>query len=506
MPLLRRRFSLVASFALLLVCSLQALADPAGEIDRLIRNARIGDATVTVHAIDLRTGAPIVAVDPGTPMIPASNMKLLSTGAALVVLGPDFVFRTRLETDGERLILVGDGDPALGDPRMLESTAATFSVDDILDALARAAADQASEPYTELVIDDRVFDRQTVHPGWPRDQLDRHYAAPVAGVSLNGNVLSFFPAPSPSGAGQPATFTLEPRSTALAREVEVTAQSVASGTNRIWIRRDPVENRFTLGGAVRSPSQVRLRVAIHDPSVFAGHILAERLAEQESRRSGSRAQTLTPRLADPQETFDNARTLAVVTTPLADVLTLCNTDSINLYAEALLKRIAHESTGEPGSWSGGATVMRMVLAQRLGPTAAASTRVSDGSGLSRDNAVSAETFTAWLRSLWLDPTLRDPFLESLAEPGEGTLRSRFARTKLENSVAAKSGSINGVRTLSGYLLNDRTGQGYAFSILINDLPLSGSATTNARALHEAIVAVLDEHLAERTTASVPTSE
>jgi len=497
-----RRFAsrALGVLAAVLACTASALAQQQ-RIEALIENADIGQATVGVHAIDLATGREIVSLHADRTFIPASNMKLLTTGAALAVLGPDFVFRTELIHAGGKLIWRGSGDPSLGDHRMLDQSDPSFGVDDLLDALARAVIDAGVTEVEEIVVDDRVFDRQWVHPGWPDDQLDRHYCAPVAGLNISGNVVAFFPAPARTGVGDPARLLVEPDASWIRRRTEVIARTVPTGGNEVWIRRDPEQNRFTLGGKVQRPSRARLRSAVHDPPLFAGRLLADRLEAAGVRvgptpEPGSVSEhPAGVRLAGEREELPEGRTLAVVTTPLLDIVNLCNTDSINLYAEALIKRTAHEAFGDAASWRRAAAVVRMVLQQRLGHEHAARTIISDGSGLSRDNAVAPSTLTALLRDLHDDDALRAPFVDSLASPGVGTLRRRFRGVDLRHAVRAKSGSINGVRTLSGYVLDAPSGAGFAFSVLVNDLPLSGPASMNARRLHEQIVAVLDERLA-----------
>jgi D-alanyl-D-alanine carboxypeptidase/D-alanyl-D-alanine-endopeptidase (penicillin-binding protein 4) len=187
-----------------------------------------------------------------------------------------------------------------------------------------------------------------------------------------------------------------------------------------------------------------------------------------------------------------------VTTPVRDVALLCNRDSVNLYAEALLKRMGREISGERGSWASGAAVLRMVMNERLGPEAASELTVSDGSGMSRGNQVSPSLMTAWLESVYEDARIGPAFVESLATPGSGTLERRFRDVRVKNKVSAKSGLLNGVRTLSGYITEPGTGRTLAFSVLVNDLPLSGEAPLRALRLHEQIVAAADRWLLTET--------
>lgn len=482
---------------LLLLCLPATLrAELTQDLRQLIEDASIGNGRVGISIVDLHTGRSLASIDADSPYIPASNMKLLTSGAALAVLGPDFVFRTELRRDGHRLVVLGDGDPALADPLVLNASHPSMTVDDLLDVLTDAVIRADIERISELVVDDRVFDRDFVHDGWPSDQLDRHYAAQVAGLNFHNNVLAFYPAPSPDGPGNPAVFTTQPEAPWF--EIGVRARTVNSGSNSAWVMRHLTRNEFTLRGEIRMPSQVPVRVALHDSPLFMGHLLADRLARAElpvgTGEPDPAAAISAVRLAEEDENIANDRTLAVITTPINEILRRCNADSQNLYAEALIKRMGHAVTREPGSWSNGASVLRMVLSERLGPEAAARTAISDGSGLSRGNGITPNDMTAWLASFHNDETLRPHFLDSLPQPGQGTLRRRFPNGQPGHVVHAKSGSIRGVRCLSGYITHKDTGRTIAFAVLVNDLSGAGNHNIGALRLHEAVVDHLDSWL------------
>ncbi|MCB9844481.1 MAG: D-alanyl-D-alanine carboxypeptidase/D-alanyl-D-alanine-endopeptidase [Phycisphaeraceae bacterium] len=466
-------------------------ADLRSEVAQLIRNARIGGATVGVSIVDMESGAALVGIGAAEPLIPASNMKLLTTGAALVTLGPDFVFRTELVSRDGALIIRGSGDPALADPDMLADSVSGLTPDGLLTALARSAARAGMDRATQIIVDDRVFDREYVHAGWPTDQLDRHYSAPVSGLMANRNVLSFFISQSESGASR---FSMEPTVGFVQRELVNRVRASRDGEDRVGAIRPLTENRFTLIGEVAGRQPVQARITLVEAPLFWGRVLAERFASEGVSLSGVGGEVA--RLAGADESLDGGTPLAVVTTPLVDIVRICNVDSINLYAEALLKRMGHEVTHEPGSWSNGAAVVRMVLADRLGPEAASMTVVSDGSGLSRQDRVAPSVMTGWLASMWHDDLAREPFVASLPTVGEGTLQRRFRTIRVENRVLGKSGTIDGVRALSGYLVHEGSGRALAFSILINDLPATGGMDARAKDLHERIVAAADRWLTQ----------
>lgn len=176
------------------------------------------------------------------------------------------------------------------------------------------------------------------------------------------------------------------------------------------------------------------------------------------------------------------------------MITRANRDSQNLFTEALIKAIGHRVTGEPGSWANGGAVIRMILAEKLGPEYAEAVVMDDGSGMSRQNRTTAATLAKWMSVVLNDRAARPAMLASMATPGEGTLKSRFKNEELSNTVYAKSGTVSRVRCLSGCVLDrDDPTKGITFSVLVNDIN-GGRAITAARKLHEEVVAEIDAWL------------
>lgn len=481
---------LAGTFAILLgtVSALAQSGSLQARVDRAVESGKFGSARVGVVVRDVEKGVTLADVRGEEAFTPASNMKLLTSGAALLVLTPEFKFRTEFRASGTTLVVAGDGDPALADPELLSKMNPKLTVGDVLAVVTGAIARENVTHFDSVVVDDRIFDREFVHPSWPADKLDRGYSAQVAGLNFHANVILAFPRPNPDGPGTPPPFTLQPSAPWL--RMENRARTVADGKSSVWISREPDSNTFTLRGDVRQASQAGIEITVHNPPEFFGQVLADHL-----NRAG--IATGAARVAEANEALPAGRALAAITTPIGEVLDRCNTDSANLYAEALLKRVGHAVTGEPGSWKNGSSVVRMVLSQRLGAGAAAGITIADGSGLSRDNAVSPATLCKWLELLARNSEVRDVFTESLASPGEGTLRQRFAGARHHGKVYAKSGFINGVRTLSGYVVDPSTGRRVAFSVMVNDIK-TDAQTMAARALHEEVVRVADQWLREQS--------
>ncbi len=485
--------SLLILLTLMLLTHSTVAQSLRSRVDSIIASADIGNARVGVSIIDVQSGSTILARNETDLFTPASNMKLLTSGAALLVLSPDYVFRTELRVDGSTLIIKGSGDPAFADPEILRHTEPNLTVDDFLNTLADAVIKHLPDGPDEIIVDDRVFDREFVHPTWDRDDLNKWYAPEVAGLNFHGNLLAVFAAPALEGVAGPPRVTIQPAASWIG--LTNRAKTIAKGSNTYWLSRAPTANTFTIYGGVRKPSPLPKNIPTHNNPLLFGQFLADRIMQKGVSVGQQKRSSLSPptavRLPEPDETLPEGTLIAVVTTPLEEVLTRCDTDSINLYAEALLKKIGHVVTAEPGSWSNGSTVLRMVIAERLGSEAAAQTIIADGSGLSHENKVSPRILTSWLRSMALDKDLSKPYIDSLATPGRGTFTRRFRNATLHNTIAGKSGTLTGVRTLSGYVISD-TGKMLAFSIMANDVPASKGS--NASKMAERIVVELDAYL------------
>lgn len=479
-----------------------ALADLQSDIDRAIAASAIRSATISISVREAETDEHLAQVNASAPMLPASNMKLLTSGAALHILGHDFEFKTRMILDGDRLIILGDGDPALGDPELLpliqlgEKTGIT--VEELINLWVQPVVTNGITHLSEVIVDDRIFERQFIHESWPKDQLNRPYCAEVAGLSFHLNTLYFFPRPVPGSVADVSRF--EPRlgSLDLSSNRATSAQGPRDTTS-FGIARPPGGNKLTFFGNIKTAPADPQSVTVHDMPQFFAEMLAERLrargvAVAEARVAG-----------EMDDSFEGQQIGPVIRTPISTIATRCNRDSENLYAEALLKRAGYAlaNGAQPGSWANGGAAVRWAIRERISSDATQATgleysslieglHIADGSGLSRDNRITAALVTAWLDTFHRDDTLGPIFIDSLSVGGvSGTLEKRF--TGFDQSgilVQGKSGYINDVSCLSGFV-TAADGRRRSFSVLVNGM---GGNVAAAKALQEAVVAAIANDL------------
>lgn len=481
----RGMWSVAGAWAAAFAVAASALAHP---LDARVMAARdknkLGAAKVGVSVVDVSTGETLASINEKQSFIPASNLKLLTSGTALLTLGKDFEFRTRLVRMGDVLVVVGAGDPAFADPALLKKLEPPLSLEGFVQRLADAVAKADFRGIREVVVDDRVFDREYVHPSWPADDLHRWYCAEVSGLNFHTNVLEVYLRRGGSVGGPPPLTTV-PAAPWL--EIDNDARVVgANGTTQVGVVRTGMGTRFRVHGTVRIPPDEPVEVTMHESGLVFGRLLAGELGRLGLGAGGGAPAA---RLAGPDDPSATGPVLAVVRTPLAETLSRCNKDSQNMYAEALLKRAGYAVTGQPGSWQNGAAVVRMAVQERVGLDAGELV-MSDGSGLSRENRVTPLLLTRWLVTMQSDREVGDVFAQSLAS-GDGTLAKRFRSPRPENIVRGKSGFINQVQCLSGYVESPHTGRRIAYSVLVNDTHLARGA---AKDFHEDVVYLIDAWL------------
>jgi D-alanyl-D-alanine carboxypeptidase/D-alanyl-D-alanine-endopeptidase (penicillin-binding protein 4) len=484
---------IVAALVLLLSPGLWLRADVQSDIHEALKDKSLQRAEVGVEIVRLADSAATAKVifkhNPDIPLIPASNLKLVTTSAAISNLGPDFKFRTLLLKHNNDLVLIGDGDPSLGDAEMLKKSG--WDATTLFKNWAEQLKKSNLAAFDRLLVDDSIFDEQFLHPHWPVDQVHKRYVAQVGGLNLNANCVDFLL--RVTAPGETVNYFAEPAT----RYVSIANTCVTGGDNAIWLSRLPGGNNIILKGHTPYSTDVPVSVTVHDPSLFTGFVLQETLVAagvKIAAASPKRDRTLRAALLKtPLDKDSSWSVLAIHETPLATVLARANKDSMNLYAEALCKRIGAAAGAESGSWKNGTGAVGDYL-QKIG-VAPTEFHLDDGCGLSKENTISANALCQILIHNHHNSQTKDAFFNSLSIAGkDGTLEHRFQNSDLRGRVFGKSGFVNNVRTLSGYL-KAKDDQWYVFSILMNNL----ADTVTGKNLQEQMVRAVDAHSRELAT-------
>jgi D-alanyl-D-alanine carboxypeptidase/D-alanyl-D-alanine-endopeptidase (penicillin-binding protein 4) len=456
--------------------------------EKYLSKADVGVAVARVDEANPSATDPqiIYRFDSDIPLIPASNLKILTTSAFLDHFGSDFTFRTVLLHKGQDLYLIGDGDPTLGDAELLKKSG--WRTTQLFESWAEGLKKNGIAQIRNVVIDDSVFDQVFVHPHWSPRNLNARYSAQIGGVNFNANCVDFYFKRTTAGAL--IDYVTDPPDT---RYVSVNNTCLTGGDRETILGRKIGTNEVNLAGACRYDNTDPASVTIDDPPLFAATTLAETLQRGGVQVTGAAVRDRTVR---DQHAKDPAgwQVVAVMETKLATVINRANKDSMNLYAECLCKRLGHEISGQAGSWDNGPAAVGEFL-KKIG-VPEGQFHLDDGCGLSRENNVSAEALVRVLAFNFHGGN-RDFFLSSLAVPGEeGTFKKRF-NNSLKTRVFGKSGYVNNVSALSGYL-KARDDHWYAFSVLMNNLP--GGTNDVAKQIQERIVAAVDDNFSPASPA------
>jgi len=470
----------------LLLAAPAARADLAEDIGQILGDKLLSRADVGIDVVRMGKSADdstrIYQMNPALPLVPASNLKVITTSAALQRFGGDFKFRTLLLYHDGDLILVGDGDPTFGDAELLKKVG--WDVNTLFKTWATGLAQKQFRAARNLLVDDSVFDDQFLHPSWPADQTQKRYVAEIAALNLNANCIDVYV--SPGGYGRLVDFTTDPKT----NYVTIRNSCVEGAQNAVWLSRTPGTNNLILRGTARSANDVPVSVTVQDPPMYAGAVLAENLRDAGVKLSGEvrRDRTMRAQYLNARAVGDGSwALLAVHETPLSSVIDRANKDSMNLYAECLCKRLGFAEFGQ-GTWANGTRAVANFLDSLQIPSS--QYNLDDGCGLSKSNTISAHLMVTVLTHDYFSLS-SDIWMGSLAVAGEdGTLSERFRGSDLRGRVIAKTGFVNGVSCLSGYL-RARDDNWYCFSILLNGIPLGSNS--GAKYLEERIVRAIDQH-------------
>jgi D-alanyl-D-alanine carboxypeptidase/D-alanyl-D-alanine-endopeptidase (penicillin-binding protein 4) len=442
-----------------------------GAIDAILERSTLSGARVGILVTEVESGKVLYARNPDALLNPASNVKLFTSAAVLARLGPEFRFETEFRVDApsarrgtvRQLYVRGKGDPTLVTERLW--------------AIAGELANHGLRRVGELVLDDTYFDGERIGAGFDQEAGDRAYLAPTGALSLNFNSVAVHAAPG-EAQGQPGRVALEPQSDYL----ELVNRTRTIGPRQLrrvipssapdgWRQRIVVDGRLPRGSR-----PVALWRKIDDPRAYFGHTL-KRLLELRGVKVG--------RVRPGPAPADAKLVHVAESESLGEIVRRLNKTSNNFVAEQLLKTLGAEVRGVPGSWAGGIDAAEEFLAEAGLPRGGFV--MKNGSGLNDANRFSARQTVTLLRAMWRRFTLAPEFLSSLPVAGrDGTIRWRMDGTEAEGRLRAKTGTLENVTSLSGYV-EAASGEKLAFAIFVNDF--AGRASRAARVV-DAVAAAL----------------
>ncbi len=516
----RFRSRLVVAAAMCLVLALPGEAAKkkvlSARIAAILAQPDLAHGFWGIEITSLSTGKVLFSQNADKLFTPASNTKLFTTAAALALIGPDYKFRTSVETNGlldkhgrlsGDLLLIGRGDPNLSgrelpyDLRTQRNDHPIKVLEDLADSLMQKGVKYVDG---DLVADDSYFAFERYGEGWSQDDLVWGDGAPVSALTINDNVVFVNILPA-DRAGERAFVTVAPFADYY--RIDNRIMTTPAGTaRRIFFNREPGSTALTLWGEMPIDDKgANEALAIEDPAAFAAELFRSLLEKRgitiygqqrthhtELARLSTFSVTATAEARGgegdaPRLQSNQALVLATFESkPLLEDIRVINKVSQNLHAEILLRLLGRER-GNAATIESGLEVVRGFLAKAGVP--ADQYVFYDGSGLSRQNLVTPHAIVSLLEFAHEQPW-GVGFRETLPVAGvDGSLADRLRGTIAQGKVYGKTGSLGGVKSLSGYLTTNR-GEHVAFAILTNNFNVPAKKVTDA--IDDIVVNIVDD--------------
>jgi len=447
----------------------RAAGSPAFEamVEAAVNDRALKDAQVGIAIVDVDSGRLLAGHDEHLALNPASNAKVYTAVTALATLHGDHRFVATLSgvlkggaVQGS-LVLRGQGDPSL-------KTADLYAL------AAELKAHGARRVDGDVVVDQRFFDESTTPPAYEQKPNEwASFRAPISAVSVNENTVTM--TVRPGAEGSPAHVTFDPPGFV---DVDGTVSTSEAGADNVVLTLTPSGRRLSakVSGSIASGSKlVRYTRRVEDPQLLAGYALKAVLEEVGVKVSGE------VKLGSREKGVVLARHESA---PLSEILLPVGKNSDNFYAETIFKTLGAEAKGRPGKSEGGAEVVTKLL-EKNGLWEQGMV-IKNGSGLYDANRVTAKATADLLRWAYREPGVGPELVSQLAIGGvDGTLHRRFVSLKHTRAVRAKTGTLDDVIALSGYVLGPPGKGPIAFAIFFNKVSGKGSA---ARAATDSLVA------------------
>jgi len=385
--------------------------------------------------------------NPEKLFIPASNMKVIISAAALSILNKDYRFKTVFYSGGEisngilngGLYIKGFGDP-------------TLDTNDLTYIAQQLLSKGVKKVKGGIIVDDSYFGKIRYGRGWKKRWRGDAFSPPISAITLNFNTFEINV--SPTKLGRAPQVKLGPVGTNINIINKAVTSNKKGSISTYWT--DEGSTVVVRGRISPRRTLQTFELAVMNPALYMGDVFKSILEESGIEVDRSVVIGTVPKWSKHIYTHDSV--------PLSLIINEYNKESVNVIGENLMKTLGAHFMGAPGTWEKGELVISNFL---IGIGINGQFRIVDGSGLSTLNRISPQTLTEVLKFAYTNRFIGKEFVNSLPIAGvDGTLEKRFRRSKVEGRVFAKTGYLNNVRALSGYVFA-KSGEVLVFSILSN---------------------------------------
>jgi D-alanyl-D-alanine carboxypeptidase/D-alanyl-D-alanine-endopeptidase (penicillin-binding protein 4) len=418
-------------------------------------------ATISLSVLEVNGNKHVAGHRPQKSMVPASSFKVLSTFSAIDLLGEEFKYNTVVGYTGELLddgtlegdlLIIGSGDPSLGSKHFSD-------IDDLSELLDKIVKAVKSKGITcisgHVICDDSYVQSPAIVPDWKWDDIANYYGAGAWGLNVHDNLYYIYFQQKPKEGQEPQIRRYGPKVPSLTFDNRVKTGKQGSGDNA-YIFGGPSNNQKTIEGTIPAGSkEFFIKGAIPNPPLFFAFHTFHALKDQGVKIDGY-SRSNTP-LASRESMTEVVHFTSV---PLIDIAKKTNEKSDNVYAEALLHTLAKpkEMTDSYGDF------MEAHL-ESLGLDIG-SFSMSDGSGLSTNNLISSKLLADFLRYYGVQFGLEKATNLLPLAGEEGTVKYFLQKRSCQGRVWAKSGSMGGVLSYSGYI-KAKSGKWLSFAVIVN---------------------------------------
>lgn len=455
----------IISFACLNICSFsqEKSSEP------LHADSSLMHASVSLCVANAETGDIIIDYNSGISLTPASVMKVVTSAAALELLTPGYTFKTTVGYTGSlnkrsgklrgNIVIIGGGDPALGSKYFSDHYGNFLST-----WVAEIKKFGIKRIKGRVITDDSYYDYLPVPSKWLWEDEGNYYGAGAYGLSVYDNTYEIHFKTS-SDSSSLAIKEIIPDEC----KVELSNFLIASGTtDEGYVFAAPYSNSGWLAGNIPvNQEDFVLKASITDPPLLLAKMMTNRLKTGGIKTSGN---PTTIRLEKKHSAMNVVPIIETSSPPLAEIIEVLNHESVNLFAEHLIKELGKKFRNN-GSTASGAEVINEFLNSSGIDTNGIF--IEDGSGLSPLNAINTRELVRLLIYMKNKGRYFSEFYLSLPDAGKnGTLKNYFKDPLFDSRLKAKSGSMTRVRSFAGYFTTI-SGKKMVFSIIINNY--SGSS-------------------------------
>ncbi len=447
-------------------------------LNNFINNPAYANSEIGLLIIDLNTEEIVLENNAHTSMVPGSILKLSTSAAALEILGEGYRFKTELAYSGDidpesgklagDLIIIGGGDPTLGSEYFNNYPPNYNFPEAWIDSVVAAGISKVDG---NIILDGAIYEGQTIPNTWIWEDIGNYYGAGASAISVYDNMfrITFMSA----SAGEPTRIiSISPEVDGL----ELVNEVISSNDTRdlAYVFGSPWVGKKIIRGTIpENRSKFTIRASMPEPGLVLGDDLIKRLREKGVEIKG--------RVVKGKSDNKVLKLLLGQKSPrLSEIVKVMNHESINLFAEHLVKQIAYEETGR------GATETGVELIKQFWAGKGIDTHgmfLEDGSGLSHFNAITPRQVVDILLFMKKNSTHSRVFENSLPSPGNGTLYVFDPDNFPNGSLKCKSGSMTRVRCYAGYLTTD-SGRELVFSFMVN----------NFEGSHQNIISIIEQGL------------